>query len=38
MLKTIVQQSQSLVAFISAFNIALYQPQKRVVPRKEVAE
>jgi hypothetical protein len=29
MLKTIVQQSQSLVAFISALNIALYQPQKR---------
>jgi hypothetical protein len=29
MLKTIVQQSQSLVAFISALNLALYQPQKR---------
>lgn len=29
MLKTIVQQSQALVAFISALNIALYQPQKR---------
>jgi len=29
MLKTIVQQSQSLVAFISGLNIALYQPQKR---------
>ena len=29
MLKTIVQQSQSLVAFVSALNIALYQPQKR---------
>lgn len=29
MLKTIVQQSQSLVAFISALHLALYQPQKR---------
>lgn len=29
MLKIIVQQSQSLVAFISALNLALYQPQKR---------
>ena len=29
MLKTVVQQSQSLVAFISALNLALYQPQKR---------
>jgi len=29
MLKTIVQQSRSLAAFISALNIALYQPQKR---------
>ena len=29
MLKTIVQQSQSLVEFISALNLALYQPQKQ---------
>ena len=29
MLKTIVQQSQSLVAFISGLNVALSQPQKR---------
>src|SRR5512136_1173570 len=29
MLKTIVQQSQSLVAFISGLKLALYQPQKR---------
>lgn len=29
MLKTIVQQSQSIVAFISALQLALYQPQKR---------
>ena len=29
MLKTIVQQSQSLVAFISGLQLALYQPQKR---------
>ena len=29
MLRTIVQHSQSLVAFISALNLALYQPQKR---------
>jgi hypothetical protein len=29
MLRTIVQQSQSLVAFISALKLALYQPQKR---------
>jgi hypothetical protein len=29
MLRTIVQQSQALVAFISALNLALYQPQKR---------
>lgn len=33
MLKTIVQQSQSLVAFIFALNIALYQPQKRPLIR-----
>jgi hypothetical protein len=29
MLKTIVKQSPSLSAFVSALNIALYQPQKR---------
>ena len=29
MLKTIVQQAQPLTAFISALNIALYQPQIR---------
>ena len=29
MLKAIVQQSKSLVSFISALNLALYQPQKR---------
>jgi hypothetical protein len=29
MLKAIVQQSQSLGAFISGLHLALYQPQKR---------
>ena len=29
MLKAIVQQSEQLVAFISALNIVLYQPQIR---------